>query len=120
MPSVASEGAAERMAARIFCNVLRAGSATRARYSSTVFGTRLDFNFFMRGILRGWFAQVQCFWLNRGAPAVLGKEKTWARCIVPLRLRVILPEADFVAVGVFQRGKHACAFVHGCVCAHAF
>ena len=38
MTSVASGGAAERMAARSSFKVVRAGSGTRERYSSTVFG----------------------------------------------------------------------------------
>jgi hypothetical protein len=61
MASVASGGTAERIAARIFFNVLRAGSGTRATYSSVFFGATLrlaaeprarEFNFFIRGILR--------------------------------------------------------------------
>src|SRR5579864_1456613 len=57
MVSVASSGAAERIAARIVFRVLRAGSGTRARYSSTFSGPPLtfagelrllDFTFFMR------------------------------------------------------------------------
>src|SRR5579872_6238485 len=56
MVSVASNGAAERIAARIVFRVLRAGSGTRARYSSTFFTPSLalagdlrllDFTFFM-------------------------------------------------------------------------
>src|SRR5579859_4151196 len=38
MVSVASRGAADRIAARILRKVLRAGSGTPARYSSMVFG----------------------------------------------------------------------------------
>jgi len=57
MVSVASGGTADRIAARILFKVLRAGSGTPARYSSTFFGTPLlfaaelrlaDFTFFMR------------------------------------------------------------------------
>jgi|GEM_PF-6545664 len=56
MASVASGGTTERMVARTFLSVLRAGSGTRARYSSTLFGAppfageprRPDFAFFMR------------------------------------------------------------------------
>src|SRR2546426_11184940 len=60
MVSVASGGTADRIAARIFFKVLRAGSGTRARYSSIFFGAPLpfaaelrlpDFTFFMRAIL---------------------------------------------------------------------
>src|SRR5438105_9916028 len=43
MVSVASDGAADRIAARTLSSVLRAGSGTRARYSSTVFGAALRF-----------------------------------------------------------------------------
>src|SRR2546427_11400086 len=61
MVSVASGGPADRMAERILFKVLRAGSGTPARYSSTFFGAPLpfaaeprlpDFTFFMRAILR--------------------------------------------------------------------
>src|ERR1700758_539876 len=68
MVSVASGGTADRIAARTLFKVLRAGSATRARYSSTLvealfgefFGApfpfaeaRLpDFAFFMRHLLQ--------------------------------------------------------------------
>src|ERR1700680_2288439 len=61
MASVASGGAAERIAARILFKVLRAGSGTPARYSSTFFGAPLpfaadlrlpDFTFFMRAMLQ--------------------------------------------------------------------
>src|SRR2546425_6773452 len=60
MVSAASGGAADRIAARILFKVLRAGSGTPARYSSTFFGAPLpfaaeprlpDFTFFMRAIL---------------------------------------------------------------------
>src|SRR6266568_8640076 len=43
MVSVASGGTTERIAARILFNVLRAGSGTPARYSSTFFGAPLPF-----------------------------------------------------------------------------
>src|SRR5271166_1297983 len=43
MTSVASGGATDRIAARTFSRVLRAGSGTAARYSSTVFGAALLF-----------------------------------------------------------------------------
>src|ERR1022692_471883 len=43
MASVASGGTADRIAARILFNVLRAGSGTAARYSSTFFGATLPF-----------------------------------------------------------------------------
>src|SRR3989442_8114941 len=61
MVSVASGGTADRIAARILCKVLRAGSGTLARYSSTFFGALLpfaaglrlpDFTFFMRAMLQ--------------------------------------------------------------------
>src|ERR1700732_1079231 len=61
MVSVASGGAADRIAARILLQVLRAGSGTLARYSSTSFGAPLpfaaerrlpDFTFFMRAMLQ--------------------------------------------------------------------
>src|SRR5229473_1230466 len=60
MTSVASGGAADRIAARTLFKVLRAGSGTPARYSSMLFGAPLpfaaeprlpDFPFFMRAIL---------------------------------------------------------------------
>src|SRR5208337_2998234 len=47
------------------------------------------------------------------------KMRTGALCIVPLRLRVILPETDLVAVWIFKRAEHASAFVHGRTRAHA-
>ena len=43
MTSVVSAGATDRMVARILSNVLRAGSGTRAKYSSTVLGGALLF-----------------------------------------------------------------------------
>src|SRR6266566_3968018 len=43
MASVAPAGAADRIAARTLFKVLRAGSGTRARYSSTFFGATLPF-----------------------------------------------------------------------------
>src|SRR5216684_1507457 len=58
MASVASGGTADRIAARILFKVLRAGSGTPARYSSTFFGAPLlfaagprlpDFTFLMCG-----------------------------------------------------------------------
>ncbi len=61
MVSVASGGTAERIATRILIKVLRAGSGTAARYSSTFFGAPLpfaaelrlpDFTFFMRAMLQ--------------------------------------------------------------------
>src|SRR6266852_4690208 len=69
MVSVASGGTADRIAARTLFKVLRAGSATQARYSSMLFGApfgglfgatlpvaaepRLpDFAFFMRALLQ--------------------------------------------------------------------
>src|SRR2546422_7163241 len=61
MVSVASGGTADRIAARILFKVLRAGSGTPARYSSTFFGAPLpfaaelrlpDFTFFMRAMLQ--------------------------------------------------------------------
>src|SRR3977135_2005704 len=60
MPAVASAGPAERIVARILFKVLRAGSGTVARYSSTSFGATLafavewllpDFAFFIMGRL---------------------------------------------------------------------
>src|SRR5271165_3544021 len=61
MVSVASGGTADRIAARILFKVLRAGSGTPARYSSTFLGARLplatelrlpDFTFFMWAVLQ--------------------------------------------------------------------
>src|SRR6266446_2989906 len=61
MVSVASGGTADQIAARILFKVLRAGSATPARYSSTFFGAPLpfaaelrlpDFTFFMPAMLQ--------------------------------------------------------------------
>ena len=60
MASVASAGTADRIAARIWLNVLRAGSGMLAMYSSTLFGARLafgvearDFAFFMERCYQG-------------------------------------------------------------------
>src|SRR5882724_731104 len=67
MHSVASAGTADRITARTFFKVLRAGSGTPARYSSTSFGAPLpfaaeprfpDFTFFMRAILQERSLQV--------------------------------------------------------------
>src|SRR3989442_11874515 len=67
MVSVASGGTADRIAMRILFKVLRAGSGTPARYSSTFFGAPLpfaaelrlpDFTFFMRAMLQGLALQV--------------------------------------------------------------
>src|SRR6266403_3486158 len=61
MVSVASGGTVDRIAARILFKVLRAGSGTPARYSSTFFGAPLpfaaelrlpDLTFFMRAMLQ--------------------------------------------------------------------
>src|SRR5712692_5757651 len=62
MASVASGGTADRIAARTLFRVLRAGSGTPARYSSTLLGATLPFAaeprapglaFFIATILRG-------------------------------------------------------------------
>ena len=60
MASVASGGTADRIAARIWLNVLRAGSGMLAMYSSTLFGAPLafglearDFVFFMERCYQG-------------------------------------------------------------------
>src|SRR6266566_8845321 len=67
MVSVASGGAKDRITARILFKVLRAGSGTRATYSSTSFGAALRFAaeprarafaFFIRGILQKRSFQV--------------------------------------------------------------
>src|SRR6266550_6021342 len=67
MVSAASGGTADRIAARILFKVLRAGSGTPARYSSTFFGAPLpfatelrlpDFIFFMRAMLQELPLQV--------------------------------------------------------------
>src|SRR5438876_6081790 len=67
MVSAASGGTADRIAARILFKVLRAGSATPARYSSTFFVAPLpfatelrlpDFTFFMRAMLQELPLQV--------------------------------------------------------------
>src|SRR6266480_6767180 len=67
MVSAASGGTADRIAARILFKVLRAGSGTPARYSSTFFGAPLpfatelrfpDFTFFMRVMLQELPLQV--------------------------------------------------------------
>src|SRR5260370_41287154 len=67
MVSVVSGGTAERIAARILFKVLRVGSGTPARYSSTFFGAPLpfatelrlpDFTFFMRAMLQELPLQV--------------------------------------------------------------
>src|SRR5437879_4024226 len=67
MPSVASGGTADRIAARILFKVPRAGSGTPAKYSSTFFGGRFPFaaelrlpvfTFFMRAMLQALPIQV--------------------------------------------------------------
>src|SRR6266403_3144382 len=76
MVSVASAGIADRMAARTLIKVLRAGSGTPARYSSTSFGAPLpfaaelrlpDFTFFMRAMLQE--APIQVYASARRATA---------------------------------------------------
>src|SRR6266404_6321107 len=76
MVSVASGGTVDRIAARILFKVLRAGSGTPARYSSTFFGAPLpfaaelrlpDFTFFMRAMLQK--APVQVYASARRATA---------------------------------------------------
>src|SRR6266849_696806 len=86
MVSVASGGAADRIAARILLKVVRAGSGTPARYSSTFLGAPLPFaaelrlprfTFFMRAMLRELPHQVH-------APNDCGgvrPEKCRCRCI---------------------------------------
>src|SRR5438034_6428383 len=68
MVSVVPGGTAVRIAARTLFNVLRAGSGTRARYSSTFFGAPLPlaaerrlsgFTFFMRAMLQELPRQVR-------------------------------------------------------------
>src|SRR6266568_1517268 len=72
MVSVASGGTTDRIAARILFKVLRAGSGTPARYSSTFFGTTFcgvglpfaaelrlpEFSFFTRAMLQELPLQV--------------------------------------------------------------
>src|SRR6266576_1220222 len=67
MVSAASGGTADRIAARILFKVLRAGSGTPARYSSTFFGAPLpfaielrspDFTLLMRAMLQELALQV--------------------------------------------------------------
>lgn len=69
MVSVASDGTADRIAARILFKVLRAGSGTPARYSSMLFGALSpfaiearvpDFVVFMRAMLREPRFRVHC------------------------------------------------------------
>ena len=86
MVSVASGGTADRIAARILFKVLRAGSGTPARYSSTFFGAPLpfaaelrlpDFTFFMR----------RCYEYVAGVPeparSTLNKIRAAIRSAVP-------------------------------------
>src|SRR2546428_1970883 len=86
MVSAASGGPADRITPRILFKVLRAGSGTRARYSSIFFGAPLpfaaelrlpDFTFFMLAILREPPLQVHApdrreavriFWFNNNCP----------------------------------------------------
>jgi hypothetical protein len=65
MPSVVSAGAADRMVARTFFRVVRAGSGTPRRYSSTVVETA-GLDFFIRLAPLG-----QIYLLNRSAASVL-------------------------------------------------
>src|SRR5690242_4715838 len=69
MVSVASVGAADRIAARILFSVVRAGSGTPARYSSTVFAVvlllevpLLVFAFLMRQMLQEFPYQIHAPW----------------------------------------------------------
>src|SRR6266403_2653989 len=83
MVSVASAGIADRMAARTFFKVPRAGSGTAARYSSTSFGAPLpfaaeprlpEFAFFMRAILQERSFQV---YASGHHAAARGQELSW-------------------------------------------
>ena len=70
MVSMASGGTAERITLRIFCKVLRPGSGTPARYSSTFFGAALPFVrelfFFFTGSLRLLISiHTETRWLNQ-------------------------------------------------------
>src|SRR5258708_2630146 len=67
MASVASGGTADRIAGRTLFKVLRAGSGTPARYSSTFFGATFlfaaelrspAFAFFIQAILQGRSPQI--------------------------------------------------------------
>src|SRR6266699_1455003 len=84
MVSVASGGTADRIATRILFKVLRAGSGTPARYSSTFFGASLpfaaelrlpDFTFFMWEMLQEAPIQVYAYCFER----VVHREVT-SRC----------------------------------------
>jgi len=68
MVSVASGGTADRMAARTLFKVLRAGSGTPARYSSTLFGAPFgfrvrtalaQFRFLHKAVLQKSFSSIQ-------------------------------------------------------------
>src|SRR6516225_9352209 len=81
MVSVASGGTADRIAARSLFKVVRAGSGTPARYSSTVFGAGLpfaaeprlpDLTFFMLAILQELPLQIHV----RAQPLTTVSEKT--------------------------------------------
>src|SRR5882724_6630867 len=77
MVSVVPGGTAVRIAARTLFNVLRAGSGTPARYSSTFFGAPLpfgeerrscNFTFFMRAMLQELPCQVYAPCVLQRAP----------------------------------------------------
>src|SRR3989442_12506721 len=73
MVSVASGGTADRIAARILFKVLRAGSGTPARYSSTFFGAPLPFAAELR-------LPDFTFFIPRAAPVLLEKTLPVLNC----------------------------------------
>src|SRR5271165_6452111 len=70
MASVASAGTTDRTTARILFKVVRAGSGTRARYSSTVFGAALPFAAGPRSRECAFFILV----LSQGGSAPVNRE----------------------------------------------
>src|SRR5882762_8938661 len=91
MASVASGGTAARITARIFFKVLRAGSGTPARYSSTFFGATLPFAaaFFIRAIAQDYHATVRrekrevCSLIPQGTPSRRARRgQRGHRCLV--------------------------------------
>src|SRR5579864_509564 len=97
MASVASGGTVERMSARIFIKVLRAGWGTAATYSSTFFGGPLpfaaelrlpDFTFFMRP----WYKNVR---FNSMVPHGMGPAvPTWSLRVALWPVALVQPRAE--------------------------
>src|SRR6266566_1977664 len=108
MVSVVPGGTAVRIAARTLFNVLRAGSGTPARYSSTFFGAPLpfaeerrscNFTFFMRAMLQELPRQVHAPYDRAARSGVVAVR-------VALRLALLLFFGLFDSLAKFLNSGH--------------